>query len=477
MYPVPRCHGSRWIYGGGQLRHMYSTGECRSSHMYRVPGGYFLHMGNCHRREPGAGMQAPDPVLCPEAVSGPGNCKPGKCFGIGGEELSYCSQCADATEVPLNGACDNSEETQSCTQMSEGVCTSPAPGYFVLPADDRDAFHQSVVSCGDGEGAPGRTKLYKGVEGCAECTLSVPATTATCNRCTTKNLSPLKDACLTDCPAGTYLDSTGDNGNTCRLCHKSCASCSNNAETSCTACYPEYVLNRTSGDAGKCIPECTGDFMAHCAAGQCTAVVGGSKYCSRRKAGFAPVDGVCVSTTTRAPTGCTPGTDGTCTACTDTYFLQSGGCYQSTKYPGNTLCSNAAGGKCTQCTNGQTADGSSGSCPACDPTCKTCTAKENPNACSACFSGYYKSGTKCIACDKDDGSIKGVPNCLSCKEPASSSGAVTCYVKTNGTNNGGSTNKSGLSTGAIAGISVAAVVVVGGLVGFLCWWFLCRGKA
>ncbi|ESU43654.1 Variant-specific surface protein, partial [Giardia duodenalis] len=34
-----------------------------------------------------------------------------------------------------------------------------------------------------------------------------------------------------------------------------------------------------------------------------------------------------------------------------------------------------------------------------------------------------------------------------------------------------------LSTGAIAGISVAAVVVVGGLVGFLCWWFICRGKA
>ncbi|KAE8301612.1 VSP [Giardia duodenalis] len=40
------------------------------------------------------------------------------------------------------------------------------------------------------------------------------------------------------------------------------------------------------------------------------------------------------------------------------------------------------------------------------------------------------------------------------------------------------TNKSsGLSTGAIAGIAVAAVIVVGGLVGFLCWWFLCRGKA
>eukprot|EP00701_Giardia_intestinalis_P000087 XP_001703911.1 VSP [Giardia lamblia ATCC 50803] len=39
------------------------------------------------------------------------------------------------------------------------------------------------------------------------------------------------------------------------------------------------------------------------------------------------------------------------------------------------------------------------------------------------------------------------------------------------------TNRSGLSADAIAGISVAVVVVVGGLVGFLCWWFVCRGKA
>ena len=40
-----------------------------------------------------------------------------------------------------------------------------------------------------------------------------------------------------------------------------------------------------------------------------------------------------------------------------------------------------------------------------------------------------------------------------------------------------SANRSSLSTGAIAGISVAVIAVVGGLVGFFCWWFVCRGKA
>ncbi|ESU39103.1 Variant-specific surface protein [Giardia duodenalis] len=484
--------------------------------------GYFLHMGNCHRREPGAGMQAPDPVLCPEAVSGPGNCKPGKCFGIGGEELSYCSQCADATEVPLNGACDKPEETQACTrkqdgvctqcakktfmykggcystvgvpgvkmckEATDGVCTSPAPGYFVLPADDRDASHQSVVSCGDGEGASGRTKLYKGVEGCAECTLSVPATTATCNRCTTKNLSPLKDACLTDCPAGTYLDSTGDNGNTCRLCHESCASCSTNAETSCTACYPGYVLKRDETNAkGTCIKECTGDFMAHCKADGCSLNVGGSKYCDQCEDGYAPVDGVCtkVASTTRDASGC-KASGGKCTECGANYALLSGGCYNTRKLPGSSVCTAAQNkGQCQTCANGQTyADGN---CPACTEGCAKCASGKE--TCTDCLAGYYKgAGDKCFKCTDSDkassNAITGVENCISCAPPTGGSGPVTCYVTqqeaddgTGGDTGGDSTNRSGLSTGAIAGISVAVIVVVGGLVGFLCWWFICRGKA
>ena len=82
-----------------------------------------------------------------------------------------------------------------------------------------------------------------------------------------------------------------------------------------------------------------------------------------------------------------------------------------------------------------------------------------------------------MKCDTDDNTIKGVPNCLSC-DPPTGSGTVTCYVTQTPTVDptDPSVNKGGLSTGAIAGISVAAVVV-GGLVGFLCWWFVCRGKA
>ena len=219
--------------------------------------------------------------------------------------------------------------------------------------------------------------------------------------------------------------------------------------------------------------------MEICADGQCTASIASSKYCSKCKSGFVPVDGLCVSTGTRvAPTGCTPNdtNDGTCKACTDAYFLQSGGCYQAAVYPSNTLCTAANGGKCTNCANGQQVDGNTGSYLACDPTCKTCTTANDPAKCSACFSGYYlDSANACKYYFETSDTITGVENCISCEKPSTETDPVTCYTTREFTDP--SVNKSALSTGAIAGISVAAVVVVGGLVGFLCWWFVCRGKA
>ena len=210
----------------------------------------------------------------------------------------------------------------------------------------------------------------------------------------------------------------------------------------------------------------------------CTASIGGSKYCSKCKSGFVPVDGLCVSATARAPTGCTPSNDGTCSACTDTYFKESGGCYQSTAYPGKTLCEKASNGKCTLCANLQTPD-TNGSCPLCAAGCDMCDTPKT-STCWGCLPGYYLSTDKCMKCDSDDGSITGVKDCVSCDPPDSNQGSVTCYVTQEPTVNptDPSVNKGGssLSTGAIAGISIVIILIIGGLAGFLCWWFLCRKK-
>ncbi|ESU41886.1 Variant-specific surface protein, partial [Giardia duodenalis] len=91
---------------------------------------------------------------------------------------------------------------------------------------------------------------------------------------------------------------------------------------------------------------------------------------------------------------------------------------------------------------------------------------------AACY-WTHLSGSACTSCESNSGSVTGVSGCLSCAAPSGSTGPVLCYL----VRDSASVNKTGLSSGAIAGISVAVIAVVGGLVGFLCWWFVCRGKA
>ncbi|EET02512.1 VSP [Giardia duodenalis ATCC 50581] len=116
---------------------------------------------------------------------------------------------------------------------------------------------------------------------------------------------------------------------------------------------------------------------------------------------------------------------------------------------------------------------SSNTCTKCDKSCATCTTAVS--TCDICADGYYKSSDKCIACDKGDASITGVRNCVDCAPPASKTGPVLCYLMKGDVIDPG--KKSSLSGGAIAGIIIAVILVVGGLAGFLCWWFICRGKA
>ena len=147
------------------------------------------------------------------------------------------------------------------------------------------------------------------------------------------------------------------------------------------------------------------------------------------------------------------------------------------------VCSDATGsnGLCKTCANGLPADNGNCSAQKCHPSCKTCSAASDASKCKVCADGYYRE-----TADGIDGECKlcsqGKEGCTFCKhsgvgftclstDPFSGSGDDANPVDPS------SNNRSGLSTGAIAGISVAVVVVVGSLVGFLCWWFICRGKA
>ncbi|ESU41418.1 Variant-specific surface protein, partial [Giardia duodenalis] len=496
---------------------------CGDDSVVTVKGGKkykgVLHCTQCQAPSANAGGEAVSAVCntCENGffVQTTGNTKTceacdGTCKTCSGTGTNKCTACTAETHflasATTEGPCVSCGTVQStwsgvancakCTKPSDAntpaVCTECTDSYYLKTATG--ATPPSCVGaseCGKGlfpttvsnikTCISCSTTANGGITDCGECSLLPSAsgsstTLITCMKCSSGNLSPLKNECMTTCPAGTYAKD-----NICTPCHASCSECTDDAESSCTACYPGRVLNKTESlNTGTCIPECTGRYAENCADGQCTAVLGGSKYCSKCKSGFVPVDGLCVLTTARAPpTGCTPNNDGTCSACTDTYFKESGGCYKAGAFPGNAICTTATGGSCTMCvSSGQNPQGQS--CPTCPVGCSKCSGNSGSETCSECFAGYYKtSANTCVKCSENSNGITGVPNCVSCKEPSGASGTVTCYVTQTPAVDPAdpSVNKGGLSSGAIAGISVAVIVVVGGLVGFLCWWFVCRGKA
>ncbi|ESU39992.1 Variant-specific surface protein, partial [Giardia duodenalis] len=128
--------------------------------------------------------------------------------------------------------------------------------------------------------------------------------------------------------------------------------------------------------------------------------------------------------------------------------------------------------RCTKCTSNYLKTAADGT--------TTCVGQDD------CKTSFFPienpTGNKtCVPCGNSDA---GIPNCAECNPPTGNAKPIctACgsgYTLDSQANTcaSSSANRSGLSTGAIAGISVAAVVVVGGLVGFLCWWFVCRGKA
>ncbi|ESU41109.1 Variant-specific surface protein, partial [Giardia duodenalis] len=302
-----------------------------------------------------------------------------------------------------------------------------------------------------------------------------------------------------------------------------CSQCSKDTEFPINGVCTATIDGNTGCSAGGVCTQCKDGYFLHKGGCYKKGEEPGSLICKDAPgtAGKcqACADGYFKNSDTAATTdSCIGCDDENCATCTEAGNNKCSKC----KTTGNKtyLKGEAGTGTCVAadgCGDGSYADTSSKECKACHGDCATCVGAENVD-CTKCKAGNSKDYLKvldaengsgqCVATEEEckseatyflvtdtatstktcypceASSRSGVTNCLTCTASGTATTA-TCTACRDGytldsqanTCASSSANRSSLSTGAIAGISVAVIAVVGGLVGFLCWWFVCRGKA
>ncbi|ESU40144.1 Variant-specific surface protein, partial [Giardia duodenalis] len=373
-----------------------------------------------------------------------------------GTPLVTCSKCSSSKKVqPDKKGCidacpaNSSDKSDVCECVSgyvpdETGCTNPAEDNEVCTACNENKYltltNQCVDDCvklGNYYGADDKT--------CKECTA------ANCAECDT-------DGSCQTCCTGFYLDS-----NECKACDSSCKSCSGATNADCTECPSGKALKYGNDDTkGTCGEGCvvnTDQASGNCKT--CGLTVEGTAYCSAcNVATEYPQNGVCSSATARTAATCKTNSvsNGACTSCNNGFFLMEGGCYETSRYPGKSVCTQVASGgntcqtpadgyyfnsnslvtcpegckacssssSCDTCADGYVKLSGATTCTKCDASCLTC--ETGASTCKACASGYYLSGSTCTSCESNSGGITGVSGCLSCAAPTGSTGPVLCYL-------------------------------------------------
>eukprot|EP00701_Giardia_intestinalis_P000109 XP_001703933.1 VSP [Giardia lamblia ATCC 50803] len=425
-------------------------------------------------------------------------------------------QCTNCGSKKVKTAIDG---TTTCVDVSSGCQDAD---HFKADGD------AACVLCSDTSGDNENTN--KGLEGCSACTKpnnnqppactgclpgyydSAPGTFK-CKACAPNCATCTQigdDKCLT-CKEGFFMKVSGPGecvpcSDTAKDGIDGCATCTFSSSLTCNSCKVNYKQSGTPSTGVTCTRTCEDDTACGGTSGACDAMIIDDKgttkhYCSYcGETNKIPIDGKCVDSGQKNGNTCD---NHICTSCTTGYFLYMGGCYSVSTQPGKSMCKTAANGVCTavnennkyfvvpEATNAQQSVLACGNslgtlvdpqgtakayvgvdgCSQCTAPTALTTAGMTVAVCTACDSGKKpnKGGSGCVTCSVGD--------CKSCVVDNICGECVDGYSLDNGKCVSMSTNRSGLSTGAIAGISVAVIAVVGGLVGFLCWWFVCRGKA
>ncbi|ESU40688.1 Variant-specific surface protein [Giardia duodenalis] len=453
--------------------------ECAAGFLYiptgstscvaECPKGYFGHTASNTQKKTCQSCATPASSLTPPVTGIPGcaSCT----YTEGDSGTLTCSECEQGKKPSLDGkSCNTCKDTNCAFCNSQQVCEGCSSGYILdgsscvksecttsncKTCTNPKTANEACTACVTGMFL---TPTSQCIADCAALSGYYGDADKTCKECTVANCEACNDQgqCQT-CINGFYKDSTG----ACQKCYESCRACSGEGATKCTECPAGKIL-KYSGAEGQCIEQCV--VNAAVESGNCKVcglTVEGTAYCSEcSKSDEYPQNGVCAPKTTRAAT-CNDGTisGGVCNTCSNGFFLVEGGCYETTRYPGKSVCTEVAtngntcqtaadghylnGGTlvtcpegCSACTTSTTcttcADGYvlvGNACTTCHTSCLTC--ETEATKCTECASGCYKttSGSgACTSCEANNGSITGVKGCASCAAPTGSTGPVLCYL-------------------------------------------------
>ena len=402
-------------------------------------------------------------VDCDPVIAGCAECDSSK---------TACTRCDPAGATPYLKKKNPSDSTGTC--VTADGCTANNDHY----TDSSTTNAKECKPCGQGQ------KPNADGTKCFACPNS--GATANCARCDKENVCAVCGSskyltptgqCISDCAAlsGYYDD---NNSKTCKKCDSTCLTCSGAGADKCKSCTANtYFLGAEDGQAGKCVS--CGDAVT--GSGAWKGIAGCAKCTKPAAPGTVTCDECTTDYLKTDTTGSAPIT--TCVTadkCGEGFFATTVGSVKKC-----VSCSDKTNGVdgCEKCT----APGEGKN----KPTCTKCSGKylkiaaDGTTTCveqGECTSDSFpventSTGNKCLSCGD---TTNGVPNCAKCSPPTTAGQKPTCSECSSGYKLEGEAcvpAGTNLSPGVIAGISVAAVVVVGGLVGFLCWWFVCRGKA
>ncbi|KWX11113.1 hypothetical protein QR46_4933 [Giardia duodenalis assemblage B] len=416
-------------------------------------------------------------------------------------DIPECTACtySDTLQKPVCSACGGSKPLLKTAIDGTTTCVDDT-GCAV--GNTHIVDNAKCLRCGDDANG--------GLAGCNTCSSKTTCTTcqdgyvknnggSACESCGSNCATCTKTndmSTCTGCLPGFFLKTDGSNKE-CVPCDnvdkggiEGCATCTFSGSLTCNSCKPNY--RQSGSNPVTCTRTCEDETACGGTAGACDAIVIGANgemkyYCSYcGESTKFPIDGICKGDSDKAGNTCA---GGACQSCAANYFLYMGGCYNTQATPGNLMCKTAPNGFCTAAANSRyfavpgaaktdqsvlayenplgTTTGSNSDINAYVGVegCKTCEAPTAATGmasakCTACDEGKVLTGSGygCVTCD--------IAGCSACKADNMCEACGDGYrlegeacVSTGGGN---------LSTAAIAGISVAAVVVVGGLVGFLC---------